>query len=613
MGKISVLNKHMAELIAAGEVIERPSSVIKELVENSLDAGCKNITVEIQNGGITYMRVTDDGCGIAKEDLPTAFLRHATSKLKEEIDLENISTFGFRGEAFPSIAAMSRVEVLTRTQDSEIGARYVIEGGEEVEFDDAGCQFGTTVIVRDIFFNTPARMKFLKKDVSEGNAIAAVIDRLALANEGVSFKFIRDGKVVLKTPGNSNLYDTIYSVLGQTAAENMMEVNYEFEGVRVRGFVSKPEYSRPSRAMQYTYINSRFVKSNTVMAAVEQAFKGSIMVGKFPAFVLNVSLSFNLVDVNVHPAKIEVRFVNERPIFECVINGVKSAILKNSENKEVVFKPTPKAPTTFFESEETAVQQNIFQKMSAEQFKEAFTPKKEESAPIKMPDFTYREEGYKQKPTHLKSDAVEREFNPPPQEKPQEMVERIPSKVIGELFGTYILVQRDDALVLIDKHAAHERLIYEKLKKENGVISNQMLLMPVVVTLPKDSYCIAVDNLDLFSSVGFEIEDFGNYSVVVRAVPVMLESTDVEPIIFEIVEKISQNKRDVTFEKLDWLYHSVSCRAAIKANDRSTKEELENLVRLLDDDSTVRHCPHGRPIYIQITKKELEKQFGRIV
>ncbi len=607
MGKISVLNKHMAELIAAGEVIERPSSVIKELVENSLDAGAKSITVEIKNGGITFMRVSDDGCGIEHDDIQKAFLRHATSKLAVEQDLENISTFGFRGEAFPSIAAMARVEVLTRVESSDSGSRYVIEGGEEVELSEVGCPKGTTVIVRDIFFNTPARMKFLKKDVSEGNAIAGVLDRLALGNPDVAIKFIRDGKNVLSTPGNGKLYDTIYAVLGREAASGMIEVDYALNGISVKGFISKPQNARPSRALQYTFINSRFVKSNTVMAAVEQGFKGFIMVGKFPAFVLDVKMPFNVVDVNVHPAKIEVRFLNERPIFECVINGVKSALLTDTENKEVVF-PTTQKPieNPFLKAEESVKQENFFSHISAKEFKESFAEKKEleEKRSVFVPKetFSYKEEIKK---------PVEVLQSPKVEETKVVEEEPISYKVIGELFATYILIEQGDALVLIDKHAAHERLLYEKIKRESGEVTKQVLMSPSVITLPKEQHSVVCENLALFENVGFSVEDFGNYSIIVREVPAIISISDIEPIVFEIAEKISINKRDVTFEKLDWLYHSIACRAAIKANDKSSQIELDYLVKELLSNPTLRHCPHGRPIYIQITKKELEKQFGR--
>ncbi len=613
MGKISVLDKHMAELIAAGEVIERPSSVIKELVENSIDAGAKNITVEIQNGGITFMRVSDDGCGIEHDDIPKAFLRHATSKLMVQEDLENISTFGFRGEAFPSIAAMSRVEVLTRVEESDTGSRYVIEGGEEVEFAEIGCPKGTTVIVRDIFFNTPARMKFLKKDVSEGNAVASILDRLALGNPNVAIKFIRDGKPVLSTPGNGKLYDTIYAVLGREVANGMVEVDYTLNGISVKGFISKPQNTRPSRALQYTFINSRFVKSNTVMAAVEQGFKGFIMVGKFPAFVLDVKMPFNAVDVNVHPAKIEVRFLNERPIFDCIINGVKSALLGNTENKEVLF-PSPKTPAEnpFLKVQEPVKQENFFSRISAQEFREQFVKenKLEKKESVSVPkDTVYYKEEIKKVLNKFTSPVVEEE-EPLPEKEP-EVVEEVFFKVIGELFNTYILIEQNEALVLIDKHAAHERLLYEKIKRENNEVTKQILLQPSIITLPKDRHAVVCENLELFDNVGFSIEDFGNYTVIVREVPAIISVSDIEPIVFEIAEKISVNRNDVTFEKLDWLYHSIACRAAIKANDHSNKIELDYLVKELLSNPTLRHCPHGRPIYIQITKKELEKQFGR--
>ncbi|HBM99028.1 MAG TPA: DNA mismatch repair endonuclease MutL, partial [Ruminococcus sp.] len=338
MGVINVLDKHVAELIAAGEVVERPASVIKELIENSIDAGAKNITVEIKNGGTTFMRVADDGCGIWKDDIKVAFLRHATSKVKLESDLDCISTLGFRGEALASICAVSRLQLITRNKNEDIGTCYEINGGEEVSFDDAGCPIGTTFVIRDLFYNIPARAKFLKKDVSEGNAVSNIIDKTALSHPEIAFTYIRDGKQVLKTFGDGKLLSAIYSVFGRDFANGLIPVEYQLDAIKVYGYVSKPQNSRPNRNMQNFFINGRYVKTRTAMAAVEEAFKGSVMVGKYPSCVLNIEVPFEMIDVNVHPAKIEVRFINERPVFDTVYHAIKSSLLKNDSRKNANFK-----------------------------------------------------------------------------------------------------------------------------------------------------------------------------------------------------------------------------------------------------------------------------------
>ena len=623
MKKINVLEKHVAELIAAGEVIDRPCSVVKELAENAIDAGATAITIEIKNGGISYMRVTDDGSGIAKEDVRTAFVRHATSKISNEEDLNSIATFGFRGEALASIAVMSRVEMLTRTSGSEIGCRYEIHGGEEVYFDDAGCPQGTTIVVRDLFYNTPARMKFLKKDIAEGNAVAAVIDRLALSNPAVSIKFIRDSKIVLHTPGNDDLFSVLYAVFGREIAAGFIPVEYELDGIGVKGYVTKPEFARASRALQYFFINSRYVKTKTAMVAVEEAFRGSIVTGKYPACVLNISVPYEAVDVNVHPAKIEVRFVNEKPIFDCVYTGIKSLINSITEKPEFAIKNVSQEVNPFTLMKQV---EEIQQKWDSTPSRKNTIHSSTDLRSSSMTAEEYRNYVGFEKPNPQDDVKVVRPIVEEPVIKKESAevvtssvtIETVdekssaPMRVIGELFNTYIVAESNDNMILIDKHAAHERLIYEKLKEENEGIDRQLLLSPVVINLSKENHAVICENADVFAKAGFSLEDFGSFSVAIREIPVVIKENDIESIVIEIADSIIKHKPSDNFEYLDRLYHSIACRSAIKANDRSFINELEALVQKLIDNPDVKYCPHGRPIYISLSKRELEKQFGRI-
>ncbi len=639
MAKINVLDKHIAELIAAGEVVERPSSVIKELVENSIDAGSSAITVEIKNGGITYMRVTDNGCGIAREDVPTAFLRHATSKVKDQDDLEQIGTLGFRGEALASVAAVSRVELLTRTQEELAGTRYVIDGGEEQVCDDAGCAQGATIIVRDLFYNTPARMKFLKKDLVEANAIAAVLDKIALSHPEISLRFLRDSRETLHTPGDGQLKSAVYAVYGKEFTAGLIPVKYELNGVKLWGFVSKPSAARPNRSMQQFFINGRYVKSRTAMVAMEEAFKGSLMVGKMPACVLHLEISFHAVDVNVHPAKIEVRFMNEKPIFDTVYHGVKSALNQGDTpnvmplNKPVLSpfaKPEPPVQLQFAPAPKT-------ESVGLQPEKQPFV---ERPATPQEPRHDYAVSDVEVPSVHTDFEAKVREFPAPrPVEMPGESVpspepepeqpeqpeirpfpvrERAeeepekPARLVGEAFGTYIILERgNDELVFIDKHAAHERMLYEKLKSQGGQAVQQMLLQPVTVTLDKNEYAAVIDAVDTYAAAGFEIEDFGSGTVLVRSAPLILGGEDVADAVMEIAGYLQSSKNDITTEKLDWLYHNVACRAAVKAGDESSPQELIALAQRMENED-IRYCPHGRPVSIIMKKRDLERQFGRV-
>ena len=663
MGVINVLDKHVAELIAAGEVVERPASVIKELVENAIDAGAKHITVEIKNGGTTFMRVTDDGCGFLREDVKLAFLRHATSKVREQDDLDHIATLGFRGEALASISAVSRLQLITKSAKEDTGTSYIIEGGEEKSFDDAGCPVGTTFVIRDLFYNIPARAKFLKKDVSEGNTVSNIVDKTALSHPEIAFTFVRDGKQALKTFGDGKLLSAIYAVFGREFATSLIPVDYQLDGITVSGYVSKPVNSRPNRNMQNFFINGRYVKSRTAMAALEEAFKGSIMVGKFPSCVLNLSLPFEAIDVNVHPSKIEVRFINERPVFDAVYHAAKSALLRHDDRKQAHFKDDSalheiRRSSTFNNA------QAVFRKPGPPKVQPQIKPKDEFnpfsdiefSKPNPKPKLqslddlhltdkkkpfdvyskqavknTKREESYS-KPQNQALPLIQKPDTPKPAviaDKPtaEEIVvtekpnsepvvlyeqQKDELKYVGELFDTYIIVEKNQKeMLLIDKHAAHERIIYEKLKAEKAGSSAQLLLTPITVTLGKSEYDAAINHLDMFSDCSFEVEDFGNSTLLVRSAPQYIEAAEVADCITEMADYISMGKNDIFTEKMDWFYHNVACRSAIKAGHKNSAQELIDIVKTLEENPQIRYCPHGRPICIVMKKSEIERQFGR--
>lgn len=629
MPKINVLPKEVYQLIAAGEVVERPSSIVKEMIENSVDAGAKNITVEIKNGGSTYIRITDDGCGIAKEDVKNVFVSHATSKISKADDLDAIATLGFRGEAMASIGAVARVELLTRAIGDNMGTRYEIAGGEELDFSDAGCPEGTTIVVRDIFFNTPARMKFLKKDVTEGNSVAGIVERMAISHPEISFRFIRDGKQALLTSGNGDLKATIYSVFGREFASSLIDVDYSVNNMRVTGVVTKPVASRKSRAMQFFFINNRLVKCQTAMAALEQAFRNSIMVGRFPGCVLNIQCDTSFVDVNVHPAKIEVRFANEKPIFELVYYGVKSAIEAGDTFKEAVFAEKPQKTQfsgNLFGAVKTEQQpqqiqfkqkpqdtQNFWVVASPPKYERVANDNHQQNAP----------ESQTQSQTHSPTQPevklstpteIKAEIKSQPETKisQEEICQDIPDfKVVGEAFKTYIIVEIDKDLYFIDKHAAHERMNFEKLKS-NTDISSQVLLSPVTVKLSQEEYSAVCDNLNVYQNCGFLVEDFGNCVVIVRECPSMLNGEDVADLIQETAQSLIDGKTDIMPEKMDWIFHSTSCRAAVKAGDYTSPYERDLFVKKLLSMPEIRYCPHGRPVLIKMSKYDIEKQFGRV-
>ena len=636
MARINVLPKEIYQLIAAGEVVERPSSVVKEMIENSLDAGAKNITLEIKNGGSTYIRITDDGCGIERDDVRKVFISHATSKISKKDDLNSIATLGFRGEAMASISAVSKVELLTKAENEEIGTRYEIAGGEELEFDDAGCPNGTTIVVRDIFFNTPARMKFLKKDVTEGNQVAGIVDRMAISHPEISFRFIRDGKQVLITSGNGDLKSTVYSVLGKEMSDSLMSVDYSFNDMRITGFVSKPTASRKSRAGQYFYINNRIVKSKTAMAALEQAYKNTIMVGRFPACVLNIELNPAQVDVNVHPAKTEVRFANEKPIFDLVYYAVKTAIENDRTVKEVEFKENPiyrqesknvcqnndnksfQAKFDFFKKKDEPPSQQVIKTKPRENFWQVEAPKPEykiarDEKPKARVDINIEYEEPEEISTAKSEDApkeLDIEKVVITDEKDNENI--IPNfKLIGEAFKTYLIVEIENELYFIDKHAAHERMNFERFKAQ-ATVETQMLLAPIAVNLTKDEFIAISENIELIKKCGFELEEFGESQIIVRAIPSLVDGDSVKDLMLEIAQKLLEHKTDILPDKIDWIYHSASCRGAVKAGDYTSRQEQEMFVKKLLSMPNIRFCPHGRPVFIKMSKYDIEKQFGRV-
>ncbi len=665
MSKIFVLDKHVAELIAAGEVVERPASVVKELVENSIDAKATSISVEIRQGGTTYIRITDNGIGIDREDVPTAFLRHATSKVKNATDLDAISSLGFRGEALASISAVSHVELTTKTANSDNATKIVLHGGEIDEIIETGAPKGTTIIIKDIFYNIPARMKFLKKDVSEGNAVAAVLDKLALSHPEISFRFIREHKEVFFTSGDNKMLSAIYGVFGKEFTSGLIPVNYEYQGVKVYGFITKPGHSRASRAMQNFFINGRYIKTKTAMVALEEGMKHSIMVGKYPACVLHLDMDYSHYDVNVHPAKLDVRFINERPVFDAVYHAVKSTLLKEDKPKQHIINQAKKAPINPFAPVEKPEQIKLSEDRKNLSFNEpqrtidikpiiitydkkidiAPVPIKEEKVQIMLPkpniDIVRDEVEIQQKsensshevhsaPVKLENErasgeikgfvkySVDKAIAEMPlvkdiDEALEEMkTELAEHKLIGEVFNTYIIIEYKNSMMMIDKHAAHERLLYEKLKSNMTDNYEQTLLQPVTLLLDKPSYSALIENIEKLSDIGFSIDDFGMGTVIVRSAPLSLDGQDIESAITEISGYLLKNIKNLTTEHTDWIYHNVACRAAVKGGIKSDNAELIHLVKMLDENPELKYCPHGRPIYSVISKREIEKQFGRI-
>ena len=713
MAVIHVLDKHTAELIAAGEVVERPASVVKELLENSIDAGATQVTVSIESGGVKLIEISDNGTGIEAEYISTAFIRHATSKIETPDDLTNIHTLGFRGEALASIASVARVELTTRTEVDEFATVYRIEGGEEVSREPGARAVGTTIRVKDLFYNTPARMKFLKKDSSEGTFVSDTVTHVALSHPEVSVKFIREGKLQYVTPGDGQLRGAAYAVLGREFSRDLIELKNQ-EGVyRITGLVTPPKSCRASRSMQHFYINGRYVRNRTMMAGMEMAFKGTMMQGKFPGGILLLEMPADLVDVNVHPAKIEARFARENDVFDVVYHAVKLALAQPGTGERLFTFEADKKEEKAENSKKDAdiikndVKNNNFTGLSAiirgqaapgvlpqqhwEPAKPAAAPQQPApSAAMQIPtapsvprwkssaqnedmldpfvtlhspklETTKAPEPFRAAASETQLD-VEPEFGEtklhspqdhmaawnPAQEAPKEEPESAPCaetepdapeaaeqetvlaepeqmnfdptadqpeplRYVGEVFRTYILAERGDELCLIDKHAAHERQLYEKLAANYGNVPSQMLLEPAAIDLAAEEKQALLDNIPLLENAGLEIADFGGNTVVLRAVPADVEPQNTESLLVEIANKLLKGGHDALNEHTEWVLHSISCRAAIKAGDKSSPQELLALAEKILSGEVPPFCPHGRPCVLKLTRKELEKQFGRIV
>ena len=647
MPKIIQLSPHIANLIAAGEVVERPASVAKELLENAVDAGASKITVEIRDGGMTFLRVTDNGCGMAAEDAKTAFLRHATSKLRTAEDLAAITTCGFRGEALAAIASVSRIDLLTKTPSSIEGISLRLEAGQIIEESIAGCPDGTTIIVRDLFFNTPARMKFMKSDTVEGTRVTAAVQMQALAHPSVAFRLLRDGKEVLNTPGTGKLSDAVYCVYGRECA-HMAKVDSRWEQYSLAGFVSKPTDARPSRALQTFFVNGRPVKSKILVAALEEAYRNQIMVGKFPACVLHLNLPANMVDVNVHPAKTEVKFLNEKAVFDCVHYGVLGALNTTPDRPQMQFKKPqiteiPQAPKPVasppVQKAAAPKQQNFFRTMTPEEYKTfsaavADAPKPNPAAAaaaaakIERVPLPVREHIITPSVTPA---APKKEVKLPPlpempkaEPKPAaapvaeeaEQVELVMPKVpdwrmVGELYNSYIIVEQGEEAYLIDKHAAHERILFEKLKENQEKISAQVLLQPIPVRLSPEAAGELLSNKEMLDSLGFEIDEFGENTVLLRQIPMDLDPAHAAETIEEMAADLLNGRREKATTVRDEILHTVACKAAIKAGWKNDEAELLAVARQVMARDDLKHCPHGRPICITLSKKQLEKQFKR--
>lgn len=588
MKRINILDPETIQLIAAGEVTENPACVVKELLENSLDAGATRVTAEIKNGGIKIIKVSDNGHGIYRDDVKDAFSRHATSKIKNKEEIENINSLGFRGEALASIAAVSKTEIVTKSNSEIIGTKITVTGGEFSEISDAGRFIGTDVCVKNLFFNTPARMKFLKKETTEGNKVASVIDKLALSHPEVSFKFIRDGKLCLFSPGDGKISSAVYSVYGKEFLEGTIPLSGSLDGMKIAGLVSKPENCRPSKSLQIFFVNGRLIKSKLISTALEEAFKNSVMVGKSPYCVIYLSIPANLVDVNVHPAKTEVRFADEKAVSELVFSAVKNCLInKNKKDFEKCIPSAKKSENSLsFKDGAAAVQS--FENPGVINFfnlQNLLKPSGNKSEKVSLTG----------KSSLFMNKSLRENF-----------------KVVGEVFGCYLILECKNELIFVDKHAAHERIIFEKMKKSSSEYSSQMLLNPVTVTLEKQEYCAVIENLNLFSKSGYEIEDFGPGTVVVRSAPMYEDINDLANSVIEIANCILDNKKSSETKKLEWIYQNIACRSAIKAKSKTSVEELVQLVNDISENPQLRHCPHGRPIYIKFDKNFIAKRFGRI-
>lgn len=621
MPKIQQLSPHVADLIAAGEVVERPASAAKELVENAIDAGAKHITVELQNGGMTFLRVTDDGCGMSAEDAETAFLRHATSKLRTAEDLEAISTLGFRGEALAAISAVSHIDLMTKTADSAFGTGLHLDAGVVTERDSVGCPDGTTIIVRDLFYNTPARMKFMKRDTVEASALISAVSRLAIAHPEVSIRILRDGEEVLQTPGDGKLFSAVYAVLGRQNAQEMVEVSSRWENYTLTGYVSKPSATRGNRANQLFFVNGRHVRSKTMTAALEEAYRNQLMVGRFPSCVLHLRLPEHLVDVNVHPAKVEVKFLNERDLFDCIRYGVEGALEKASGRVQMKLpqqrQETPAAPQPFAPAQSAKVaslakdtspaKDTFFRTMSAEDYKAFAQVMREAPRPQMTPELKAVLERRQQPAAPQKKEIPQ----PAPETQAELPVETESYRIVGEVLNTYIIVEEGRNVLLIDKHAAHERILFEKLRASMEPVVPQLLLTPVLCKPEREEAAVLLENADLLRAAGFEVSDYGDGVLAVRQIPADLDPADTEATLNELASGLKAGKRTDPAAMRDAVLHTVACKAAIKGGRHTDEAERAALVKEVLSRDDLKYCPHGRPICAVLTASQLERQFKR--
>lgn len=659
---IKRLKREVYELIAAGEVIERPASIVKELIENSIDAGARCIDVEIKGGGKRLIKVVDNGSGIKREDLKNAFLSHSTSKISSASDLDKITTLGFRGEALASIAAVSKITVITKTKEDETGSEYKIEGGLEGEVKSCGFSDGTAVMVEDLFYNTPARLKFLKRDHVEAGHIEDIVTKLCISRKDISFSLKKDAKVVFKSPGNNKLKDAVYSVYGSDFTESLMKIDYKLNDMRVYGYVTKPMNARTNRKLQIFFVNNRFVKSKLLSDALEEGFKGSVMVSKFPGCVLFIDISADKLDINVHPSKTEVKFSDEHEVVEAVYQSAKKAIAQynllpkptgadKTEKSSFYFGPREGKPQTAeFPSnpvrlrnfggasmlkEDTVkyVPKRFFKGTAGgvglKDDKTAFKPRYNKENKDRFDDFIIREEPVKDDglgedeqqvikkritPNSLKEEAFKNTGSAEKEDDKREVSCKTDYgiRVIGELFKTYILAQVGDYFAVVDKHAAHEKILYIKLSNEEPkVMQGQVLLQPAHITVTPKEKDTVLQNLDIFNKFGFMVEDFGQGSLIIREIPTILKYKDYKGAFLEILDNIDAKAKNVSSGIMDRIYHTMACRAAVKAGDNTSPEELKALFMEVYKNNDIRNCPHGRPVILTFSKQDLEKRFGR--
>ena len=636
MPKIIQLDRHVADLIAAGEVVERPASAVKELVENSIDAGAKNITIELQNGGMTFLRITDDGCGMEPVDARTAFLRHATSKIRKKEDLACIGTLGFRGEALAAISSVSKIDLLTRAQGAENGVRLHLEAGQVLSEEPAGCPCGTTILVRELFYNTPARMKFMKSDAAEASAVFAAIQQQALAHPEISFRFLKDGQEQLHTDGQGDRMAAIYAIYGRELANSMLPVDGSWEKLRVRGFVTKPTATRGNRAWQSFFVNNRYIKSRLLSAAVEEAYRNQIMVGRFPACVLEIDMPVQAVDVNVHPAKTEVKFLSEREVFDAVHYAVLSTLSRAAGRPEWKTPEKKQEPAPQPQSQPKAVQPpkpGFYQTMQASEYRRQAAQQsaakpaqpvlaspvqlpRSEPAPVQQTFVLSKQEA---KPEVKPEPKIEVRPEPKPEPvktpEPQQQTLPVPEepfRIIGEALHTYIIVEQGEAVLFLDKHAAHERIRFEALKKEDHPIMAQLLLAPVSAELSREEAAAVLENKALLERCGFETEDFGGGDILIRQIPSDVDVEDAKALLQELAGDLLAGKTLDPDSLRDNLLHTIACKSAIKAGWQTSGEELRRLVQEVLTRDDIKYCPHGRPVCVTLTKRQLEKQFKRI-